>query len=247
MKVSVIALTVLTIVNASTNSTDFPVTSYQTATSGFSVNGVQIESAPNRELIIGNITLKAFNSTAEAVSAVREMFDPNDFLIVGITGYSSKQPIDWNAAKEVMKEQLIHLVQKSSRKVIISSGATNTGVPAMAYDVAHELGIRTIGIACKKPLNQSDLKLTSSLSTVFFFGDNWGSESKIFLETSEYMIGLGGGKQARVEIEKAIEMGSKVILIAGFKGAVDDIIAEPEMKSKVAMATIVKTVEDLDK
>jgi hypothetical protein len=121
---------------------------------------------------------------------------------VGVVGYSDKK-FDKAKAK-AMIEKALDLLKND---VEIVSGLTYLGVPAIAYDIAKERGLSTVGVACLKAEKYECFPVDKKVIE----GAEWGDESEKFLSMIDVMIKVGGGKQSIAEAQKAKEMGITVI------------------------------------
>lgn len=72
------------------------------------------------------------------------------------------------------------------------------GVPLIAYNIAKKLGFRCIGIAPNKAKSLSCFNCDEKI----FVGQNFGDESKKFLESIDILIKYGGGKQSQREYKE---------------------------------------------
>lgn len=114
---------------------------------------------------------------------------------IGIIGYSA-QKFDEVEAKRLIELGLSSLgVQDYD---IIVSGLTNLGIPKLAYEIATERELKTVGIACKLAKEYDCFPVDEEI----IVGDNWGDESETFLNYIEALIKVGGGKQSETEYEK---------------------------------------------
>jgi hypothetical protein len=126
-------------------------------------------------------------------------------LKIGVVGYSDKK-FDKKEALELLRKGLDELVGRR-KDIVIVSGLTNLGIPAIAYKEAVLRGYRTVGIACKKASEYELFEVDESI----ILGDEWGEESDRFLEYIDVLLRVGGGKQSLAEAKKAKEMGKRVI------------------------------------
>jgi hypothetical protein len=138
---------------------------------------------------------------------------------IGVVGYS-QQDFDKEKAIEVLRSILIQqmsihldvgsmLIQQISVQldITIVSVLTNLGVPAIAYSLAKELKLKTMGIACAKAGEYECFPC----DRVHIVGENWGDESETFLASIDKLIRVGGGKQSHAEVARAKELGIRVI------------------------------------
>jgi hypothetical protein len=114
---------------------------------------------------------------------------------VGVIGYSA-QKFDEVLAKKLILEGLNKIGIENISCIV--SGLTNIGIPKIAYEIATELKLETIGIACKLA-NDYDL---FPVDKEIIVGDNWGDESETFLNYIDCLIKVGGGKQSEEEYKK---------------------------------------------
>ena len=121
---------------------------------------------------------------------------------VGVVGYSAKK-FDKEKAR-AMIEKTLDLLKED---IEIVSGLTYLGVPAIAYDIAKERGLRTVGVACPKAEEYECFPVDERVIE----GKDWGDESEKFLSMIDVMIKVGGGAQSVAEAKKAREMGLTVI------------------------------------
>ncbi|MEO0376209.1 MAG: hypothetical protein AAF329_16620 [Cyanobacteria bacterium P01_A01_bin.17] len=130
---------------------------------------------------------------------------------IGVAGYCA-QEFDWDDARIQLKR---HLSQYTNNNVAIVSGLSDMGVPGIAYRIAKDLDIPTIGIAAGKARGAKNLW---PCDEVYFVGQNWGDESMFFLGKIHQLVAYEGGQQTKREISLAKELGIKVIeLSAGSK------------------------------
>lgn len=153
-----------------------------------------------------------------------------DLHVVGIVGFSgqwSEEKLAANPelrervrfAKEELKEVIRDLQAKLGDSLVISSGATMEGVPRLTYEICEELGVKAMGVACDKA---KDYPL-GKMRYLVIEGKNWGEESPTFLKTSDEIVMLGGGGQAKREAITASNEGKPVLVIQGFGGTADEL------------------------
>lgn len=131
---------------------------------------------------------------------------------VGFVGYSAGK-FDEAEAQKIIDEIFDKLQgaceegQLLKDTIAVVSGATYMGIPAMIYDKASELGIKTIGVMCKDGYD-CDL---FPCDEVYAIGDNWGDESETFINMIDIMFRIGGGPQSLKEVQDAKQKGISVI------------------------------------
>lgn len=121
----------------------------------------------------------------------------NEFRI-GIVGYSSgkfdKDVATARVISGIVRAQVRGFAR--NQKIVIVSGLTNLGIPALAYEYAKLKEYKTVGIACSKATEYDCFPVDEKI----IVGDNWGDESNTFLEYCDFMVRVGGGKQSLEEI-----------------------------------------------
>jgi hypothetical protein len=127
-------------------------------------------------------------------------------VYIGIAGYSGKK-FSEGVAKNMIQKDFNYLSDKySDREVVIVSGLTNIGIPALAYACAASMGFFTMGIACSKAKDYECFEC----DYVNIVGNNWGEESESFLNIITELYTYGGGSQTKEEIVKAEARGIEV-------------------------------------
>jgi hypothetical protein len=120
---------------------------------------------------------------------------------IGVVGFSARK-FDHEVARELLREALQQVLASAGlqpAEVELVSGLTDVGVPGLAYALATELGIRTVGISARAALR--------SRSGVFpvheriLVGERYGDESEVFIARIDALIRVGGGPQSRREVE----------------------------------------------
>ncbi|TVQ77148.1 MAG: hypothetical protein EA369_09565 [Bradymonadales bacterium] len=134
---------------------------------------------------------------------------------IGITTYSARE-FDKLAAKQLIGAILGSLEAEgiSLADVAIVSGLTNLGGVQAAYDAAAQYpAVERQGIASGKGI----LFETAQVDQAVLIGADWGAESPLFLNTVNFMIGIGGGGQAESELNWFIRRSpDRTILAEGF-------------------------------
>lgn len=117
---------------------------------------------------------------------------------IGVVGYSL-QTFDTEIAKNMLREGVSLLTTETPiSEIIIVSGLTNCGIPKIAYEMADQWGIQTIGFSAKEALSSK-----SGLYKVhqqIIIGDKFGEESEAFVSFIDALIRVGGGKQSHNEV-----------------------------------------------
>ena len=119
-------------------------------------------------------------------------------LRVGVVGYSG-QKFDENKAKAYLHAAFEKIHQQYPHSIIVVvSGLTDIGIPALAYREAKSRGWLTAGIACSKAENKE--KYTCyDVNYKEIVGSNWGDESGAFLNSIDILVRVGGGPQTKNE------------------------------------------------
>ncbi|MEM6929299.1 MAG: hypothetical protein AAF602_20340 [Myxococcota bacterium] len=146
-----------------------------------------------------------------------------DATTVGIVGFSG----DWSQnhrpdAESVTRtaiEGLLNWRVTRTPRLWCVSGATDYGVPAVAYEVAERLGILRIGVTAHEAL-EYDLARLDHLTVV---GLRFGDESEAFVELCDEIWMFGGGSQSRDEVCRASALGKSVVVVRGIGGTADAI------------------------
>ncbi|MEK6239057.1 MAG: hypothetical protein N2C14_30445 [Planctomycetales bacterium] len=120
-------------------------------------------------------------------------------ISIGVVGFSRNQ-FDQPAARELLRSALHEMLDRlgeTADNVELVSGLTNMGVPRIAYELADEMGMRTIGLSAKRALRMSVYAVDEQV----IVGKNFGDESVEFIRRVDGLIRIGGGKQSRAETE----------------------------------------------
>jgi hypothetical protein len=142
---------------------------------------------------------------------------------IGVVGFSRSQ-FDHEEAKLRLRECVAAVLARAGATPAdaeLVSGLTNQGVPRLAYELARELGMRTVGVSARQAL-----RVRSGVFPVdeqLVVGQRFGDESEAFLARIDVLIRIGGGPQSRGETERFKAMLSRRGL------AVDDHVLEREV------------------
>lgn len=130
-------------------------------------------------------------------------------LNVGVMGYSGAK-FDINRAKYLIATAFDLVAENNpGRQIIIVSGYTNLGIPALAYAESIKRGWKTVGVACARA-NDADSEVFPC-DDVYIVGEEWGDESPTFLNMCHAFIRVGGGKQSLRETAQAKAEGKTVL------------------------------------
>lgn len=112
----------------------------------------------------------------------------------GFIGYSTAG-FDQDQARRIIRK-IFDSIEKDSPQIV--SGLTNIGIPGLVYQEATRRGLTTVGIACEKANEYECFPVDKKI----IHGKEWGEESKIFLDSIDFLIKIGGGTQSREEFDK---------------------------------------------
>ena len=120
-------------------------------------------------------------------------------LKIGVVGFSRSQ-FDKKAAILQLRNHLEYFVEKYPEHIIsVVSGYTNMGVPRLAYQIADDMDLHTVGFSAKQAL-----KVRSGVYPVkeeVIVGEKFGDESAEFIKYIDVLLRIGGGPQSRKEVE----------------------------------------------
>ena len=114
---------------------------------------------------------------------------------IGVIGYSA-QKFNEAKAKELIFQGMESMGFQDTDSIV--SGLTNIGIPKIAYQLAKEHNLETVGIACKLATDYECYPVDKKI----IIGSNWGDESRTFLNYIDVLIKVGGGKQSEEEYSK---------------------------------------------
>lgn len=118
---------------------------------------------------------------------------------IGVVGFSRPQ-FDAKAARELLSVSIDRFIEgQDEHNVEIVSGLTNVGVPRIAYELAVEKGLVTVGISAKRALTVKSGIFPCDKQIIV--GQNFGDESETFINYVDYLVRIGGGKQSRNEVK----------------------------------------------
>lgn len=143
-------------------------------------------------------------------------------LLVGVAGFSGSWSKSARAdAEPAARKALRSLFEEARAERVLwcVSGATNSGVPRVAYEVAEELSVHRVGITAAAAYSFP----IASLHHLVVVGKRFGDESQVFVDLCERFWLLGGGTQSEKEIRMAHAMGKDVCVVQGLGGAADSL------------------------
>ena len=148
-----------------------------------------------------------------------------DFHLVGIVGFSGSwrrnSRRDARSVTRRVLENLFRGLGEARARTWCVSGATDYGVPAVAYEVAGRLGMPRIGLAAREAL---DHKL-APLDMLSLVGNRFGDESRAFVELCDQFWMIGGGSQSEQEMRLAARQGKPIIVVRGLGGRAESLTA----------------------
>lgn len=120
-------------------------------------------------------------------------------LKIGVVGFS-RNAFDKKAARLKLRGYLEALKEKhEDRSIEIVSGYTAQGIPLIAYELALELGMITVGFSAKQALRVRAGVYPCDKEIIV--GERFGDESEAFVNYIDGLIRIGGGPQSRREVE----------------------------------------------
>ena len=131
---------------------------------------------------------------------------------IGVVGFSRSQ-FDKKMAILKLRNILEALTREKDVSTIeIISGYTNMGVPRIAYRLADDMGLKTVGFSAKQAL-----KVRAGVypvKEVILVGERFGDESHKFIEYIDVLVRIGGGPQSRKEVAlfKTLHQGEDLSL-----------------------------------
>ena len=146
-------------------------------------------------------------------------------LLVGIAGFSGSWSNNTRPDAELVARRMLRSLfeeAQAEHAVWCVSGATNTGVPAVAYEVAEELSIHRVGITAAAAYSFP----IASLHHLVVVGKRFGDESRVFVDLCERFWLLGGGAQSENEIRMAHAMGKDISIVRGLGGVAESLDLE---------------------
>jgi hypothetical protein len=133
-------------------------------------------------------------------------------LVVGFSGYgtgSSKEKTYEYQTEHAGINGVLDAFEESGLRVAhVVDGGTGYGVPGLSGVIAEQRGLRTIGYAPVRSLRGIARRDTSVI-----VGNEFGDEAVALGSTPDVLVALGGGPNAEKEVEAALNVGSKVMLL----------------------------------
>lgn len=146
--------------------------------------------------------------------------------VLGVMGYTGafEDPAVEAAAAAALSTQLERAHAACGERLAVASGATDSGVLALAYRWCAERRVTAIGVTCEAGRTLP----IAAVDWLVPVGERFGDESALFVDICDRFVVLGGGEQARREAIGGRAQDKPVTLIRGFGGAADT-LAEMEL------------------
>lgn len=149
-----------------------------------------------------------------------EASDANAYL-VGVAGYSDDWALNPRPDAEEVARSVLHRwftdVGNEGHRLWCVSGATDYGVPALAYDEARKMGLPCVGITAAEALQYR----IARLERLVIVGQHFGEESMAFVDACERVLLIGGGPQAEREARLSVGRNTPLTVIRGLGGTAD--------------------------
>src|SRR5689334_10511841 len=121
---------------------------------------------------------------------------------IGVVGFSRRH-FDHAEANARLRECIAAVLARANvgpDDAELVSGLTNQGVPKLAYELARELGMRTVGVSAKQALRARAGMFPVDERVIV--GERYGDESDALFQRIDVLIRIGGGPQSRRETEQ---------------------------------------------
>ncbi len=120
-------------------------------------------------------------------------------LKIGVVGFS-RSSFDKKEAIIKLRNIFEKLIEgKNLEEIEIVSGYTNAGIPQLAYRIADDMGIDTVGLSARQALRVRSG--VYPVKKVILEGERFGDESDKFIDYIDLLVRVGGGPQSRKEVE----------------------------------------------
>ena len=138
--------------------------------------------------------------------------------VVGVVGFSGSwrhnRRSDAERVAAAVLERLFAGVCAEHPVVWCASGATDLGVPALAYRAAAAAGIPTVGITAEA----ASAYPIAPLDRLVVVGRRFGDESRVFVSACHEIWMIGGGPQSEAEVRLADTLGLPTTVVTGLGG-----------------------------
>jgi hypothetical protein len=166
-----------------------------------------------------------------SASAFAERKPASQWYILGVLGFAGRwerSGLTCDAlerfstdARQALQAELVRCHATHQERLIVCTGATNTGVLQLTYELCAALGFKTMSVAPDRALNYE----LGQLDYVIPLGEAFGDESEWFVHLSDEFVLLGGGKQSHREVLMAAAQGKPITVIQGLGGVADELTA----------------------
>ncbi|HCT84244.1 MAG: hypothetical protein DKM50_05480 [Candidatus Margulisiibacteriota bacterium] len=128
----------------------------------------------------------------------------HDKIRVGFAGNTGRKT-DLGLHNQILSGLIDNIRPSFFTQMEAVSGMTNVGGVRAYYEMAKENNISRSGIMSSKGIGYK----LADCDNMVVWGNEWGSESNIFLSSSDVLLVLGGGDQTAKEAEKALVSGGR--------------------------------------
>jgi hypothetical protein len=135
------------------------------------------------------------------MNVLEHYVSPYKKLRIGVVGYS-RTNIDEPHTRALLQASFKKFIAQAHAErltIEIVSGLTNAGVPKVAYELATQWQLKTVGISAR-----AALAATCGVFPVrkqMLIGETFGDESAYFIQYIDCLTRIGGGEQSLHEVE----------------------------------------------
>lgn len=146
--------------------------------------------------------------------------------LIGVVGFSGSWRHNPREGAAAIALQTLHALFEAERaqhpELWCVSGATNLGVPALAYQAADALGLQAVGFTAEAARGYP----LARLDRLVVVGRRFGDESEAFVSACDALWMIGGGPQSEAEARLAGARGCPVIVVRGLGGRAEALALE---------------------
>ncbi|GAB4581060.1 MAG: hypothetical protein Fur0022_38050 [Anaerolineales bacterium] len=126
---------------------------------------------------------------------------PYKKLKIGVVGYSRTNLPEAQARTllQACFKAFIVRAKVDRLQVEVVSGLTNAGIPKIAYELASQWQVKTVGISAREAL-EAECGIFP-VRKQMIIGQKFGDESSYFIQYIDCLARIGGGKQSLREVE----------------------------------------------
>lgn len=137
---------------------------------------------------------------------------------IGFVGYSDSK-FDVQRAKQIIYD-IFQVIERKycteenmDMKINIITGATNLGIPALVYEIAHNENVKygnwftLVGFMAKEGYKYK----LYPCDEIYAYGEKFGDESSYFIDRIDVLYKIGGGKQSIKEFQMAKDKGIETV------------------------------------